>query len=315
MTRTPATLYKYRQFSTSTLELLCHDRLYFAHPGTFNDPLDCSPSVECDSSTEEMQDLLSELIHRRVKSEVLTSLGRARVKGLNAAAHADKRARVEARTELSEIAYNAKDPFYSEELTPVEAKTALTIRQIETELRRYYERGVCCFSTSYASPLLWSHYGDQHQGLCIGYSLNRRPKPNPQRVIYGGKRSIRTTSLIKALVHGEPQAVRELDRDVLLRKARGWAYEKEWRLIGRQGDQESPLLLKEIIFGLRCPLSVMHAVVHALEGRATPASYYRMYEVSGRFMLRRSEVIAAELEGMLPITAASSADVFGDDDL
>lgn len=314
MTRTPATLYKYRQFSTGTLEMLCHDRLYFAHPGTFNDPLDCSPSVECDSSMEEMQGLLSELIHRRVKADVLKSLGRARVKGLDAVAHADKRARAEARTELSEIAYNAKDPFYSEELTSAEVKMALTIRQIETELRRYYERGVCCFSTSYASPLLWSHYGDQHQGLCIGYSLNRRPKPNPQRVIYGGKRSVRTTSLIEALVHGNPQAVKELDRDVLLRKARGWGYEKEWRLIGRQGAQESPLLLKEVTFGLRCPVSVMHAVTLALEGRSIPARYYRMYEMSGRFVLRRTELDIGELRAHLPTSAQSSAEVFGDDD-
>lgn len=315
MTRTPATLYKYRQFSIRTLDALCHDRMYFAHPGTFNDPLDCSPSIECDSSLEEMQGLLTELIRRRVKSEVLASLGRARVKGLNALAHAEKRARIEARTELSEIAYNSKDPFYTEETTPVEVEMGLTIRQIETELRRYYERGVCSFSTSYASPLLWSHYGDQHKGLCIGYSLNRRPRPNPQRVIYGGKRSIRTTLLIKALVQGDLQAVKELDRDVLLRKARGWNYEKEWRLIGHQGDQDSPLLLKEVTFGLRCPLSVMHSVIHALKGRTAPVQYFRVYEVGGRFVLRRTELDTGELQAHLPTTAQSSAEVFGDDDL
>jgi hypothetical protein len=312
MTRTPATLYRYRQFSINTLEMLCHDRLHFGHPGSFNDPMDCSPSVECDSSIEELKALLSELIRRRVKSEVLSSLRRARLKGQNALAHADKRAEVEAQSELSEIAYNSKDPFYTEYVTPAEVQKGLTIRQIETELRRYYDRGVCCFSTSYASPLLWSHYGDQHQGLCIGYSLNRRPQPNPQRVIYGGKRSIRTSSLIRALVHGDLQAVKELDRDVLLRKARGWGYEKEWRLIGRQGDQESPLLLKQVIFGLRCPLTVMHAVIRALEGRMKPVSYYRMYEVSGRYVLRRRAVDLDEFEGMLPLTAVSSADVFGD---
>lgn len=115
-------------------------------------------------------------------------------------------------------------------------------------------------------------------------------------------------------MQGDHEAVKELDRDVLLRKARGWGYEKEWRLIGRQGDQDSPLLLKEIIFGLRCPLSVMYAVIRALEGRAKPVSYYQMYEVSGRFVLRRREVDLVEFEGMLPITAVSSADVFGDDD-
>ena len=36
----PNRVYKYRAFSHHTLDMLVEDRLYFADPSTFNDPLD-----------------------------------------------------------------------------------------------------------------------------------------------------------------------------------------------------------------------------------------------------------------------------------
>lgn len=310
MKRLRGTFYRYRGFSTNTLDSLCYDRLYFAHPGTFNDPLDCNATIECDSSLDELRTLLSVLIRKRVKSDVLASLGQARIKGDGATAHAEKRALSEAQNQLTNIAYNATDPEYT--VSKVEAEGWLLTSEVERELRRHYERGVCCFSTTYASPLLWSHYGDQHRGLCIGFGLDRKPKPQPRRVVYGGSRSVPTSLLTRALVHEDQMAKEELDRDVLLRKARGWGYEKEWRLIGDQGDQDSPLLLKEVTFGLRCSMSVVHAVTKALAGRISPVRYYRMYEVNGRFILRRSEVNLDELDACMPNTAQSGLEMFGD---
>jgi len=114
------------------------------------------------------------------------------------------------------------------------------------------------------------------------------------------------------LVHEDQKAKEELDRDILLRKARGWGYEKEWRLIGDKGDQDSPLLLKEITFGLRCSMSVVHAVTKALAGRSAPIRYYQMYDVNGRFVLRRREVDLHELNADMPRTAQSGLEMFGD---
>jgi hypothetical protein len=310
MTRTPNIFYRYRGFNTNTLDSLCHDSLYFAHPGTFNDPLDCSPTIDRDSSLDELRDLLSVLIRKRVKSEVLASLGQARIKGERAAAHAERRALSEAQSELANIAYSATNPDYT--VSESEAEGWLLTSEIQRQLHRNYERGVCCFSTTYASPLLWSHYGDQHRGLCIGYGLDRLPRPDLRRVLYGGKRSVKTSVLARALVHEEPEAKAELDRDVLLRKARGWSYEKEWRLVGVQGSQDSPLLLQEVTFGLRCPISVVHAVTQALAGRDIPIRYYEMYEVNGRFVLRRSEINLDELGAYMPKTAQSGIEIFGD---
>lgn len=112
-------------------------------------------------------------------------------------------------------------------------------------------------------------------------------------------------------MHEDSNARRRLDRDVLLRKARGWNYEKEYRLLGLQGDQESPLRLKEITFGLRCPMSVVHTVTKALAGRAGEMRYFQMFEARGRFVLRRSEVNLVELGMYMPRTAQSGEEVFG----
>lgn len=303
MAKPPKTFYKYRKFNTETLESLCHDTLYFADPSTFNDPLDCKPTLESDSRTKELRKILEFLVKRRVVSEITSLLRNARVQGKNADNHAIKRAQYEASNELAHIAYNATNPDYKGDVDTAEAW--LLLQGIERELLLHYENGVCCFSKTYANPLLWSHYGDQHQGLCIGYSIDRKPEPQLKEVVYGGNRIIKTSTLFNAFINNNNEAEAEINHSVLLRKARGWKYEHEWRLIGQQGIQESPLLLKEITFGLRCREAIKHAVIQVLSKRKNPIKFYEIYEIQGCYKLRRSPVNITEIEVHLPNTATS----------
>ena len=32
------------------------------------------------------------------------------------------------------------------------------------------QQGICCFSRTHESILMWSHYADKHRGLCIGFN-------------------------------------------------------------------------------------------------------------------------------------------------
>lgn len=43
--RLPTRLYKYRNLTARTLDMVVGDKLHFADPSTFNDPLDTRPSV------------------------------------------------------------------------------------------------------------------------------------------------------------------------------------------------------------------------------------------------------------------------------
>jgi Protein of unknown function (DUF2971) len=308
-TRTQRTFYRYRSYNEDTLDLLCHDQMYFANPSTFNDPLDCKPNLAADSDLNELSGLLSYIVKRRVRTEILRSLTQAQIGGERAEAHAQRHADLEATRVLDEIAYYATDPEYT--VTEEQAETDLLTQRIREELARHYERGVCCFSSTYRNPLLWSHYGDQHRGLCIGYDMVRKPQPELSKVIYGGTRVINTSTLVAALVKGDQGAQQRLDRDMLLRKARGWSYEREWRLIGEQGVQDSPLRLKEVTFGLRCRDTVIYAVCKALQAPDRAVEFFSIYETHGSYRLARTETDINELNGYFPRSARSGEEIFG----
>lgn len=70
----PDKVYRYRRIDVMTIELLCHDQLYFADPTQFNDPFDCDPTVISDSAVDALRVILAELIKRRIAAETLAAL-------------------------------------------------------------------------------------------------------------------------------------------------------------------------------------------------------------------------------------------------
>lgn len=303
---TPKKIYRYQSFNALSLDSLCHDQLYFSDPSNFNDPLDCKPSVECDSDKQTLQKILVTLIERRVEEEVLCSLRAAKVSGDNAENHAKKQGQQEANNEIRNIAYHATNPDY--EISVIEAERRLLTYEIQSELLKQNNRGVCCFSEEHDNPLLWSHYGDQHKGFCVGYSLNRNPKPIINKVMYGGARTVKTSLIAHAVLNQDRKAQETLNGNVLLRKAKPWDYEKEWRIFESVGLQDSPLKLEEVIFGLRCNYSVIHSVIEALKPRSI--EFYRMYFVGDSFDLKRTNDFD-ELCAHLPRTSHSGIEMFG----
>lgn len=305
----PPIFYRYRAFDNFTLDALCSDSLYFSNPSTFNDPFDCNPQIECDSSNIELEELLSKMVKTRVSKEIKDSLKNLQIGGVKADSFSSHRAMNEAVKKIGYIEYMATDPDYEDSIE--NTKKFLLTQEIKKELRDHYERGICCFSTTHSNSLLWSHYADKHQGLCIGYSTNRRPKPVLSKVVYGGSRVIKTSTIYQSIIKDEAQASEELERDFLLRKSSDWCYENEWRLIGAQGLKSSPMLLTDVTFGMRCPTSVIHMVSRALAGRQSPVKFYEMRMGSNEYSLVRSELdIDGEGAAWLPITATSPEEDF-----
>lgn len=302
----PERIYRYQPFNALSLDALCNDRLYFSDPNRFNDPLDCKPAVTKDSDKLTLRNILMTLIEKRVAGEVIASLKAAKVEGEQAQVHADKQGKQQADNEISNIAYHATNPDY--EVSVEEAECNLLTYKIQAELLEQNNRGVCCLSEEYNNPLLWSHYADQHNGFCVGYSLDRNPKPKINKVDYGGERKVPTSLIAQAVMQQNEKAKELLDRQMFLRKAEPWQYEKEWRVFDRIGLQDSPLKLDEINFGIRCPDAVIHAVVEALEPR--DIKFYRMYSVWNTFELERTDDLV-ELRAFMPRTSQSGIEIFG----
>ncbi|MGY9049037.1 MAG: hypothetical protein ACKVKF_18820, partial [Rhodobacterales bacterium] len=89
-----------------------------------------------------------------------------------------------------------------------------------------------------------------------------------------------------------------------------WRYEREWRLIGTRGLQDSPLELEEVVFGIRCGSALKYTIFKALEDRRRPIKFYEIQEQRGDFTLRKCEIDFGESRAYFPLRARDYIDAF-----
>ncbi|WP_323923514.1 DUF2971 domain-containing protein [Aeromonas caviae] len=303
--------YKYRAMNTNLIESLCWDKIFYASPATFNDPLDCKMfSIENDSSIEQLRKIYAWLkFPRTLKNAEQNIRGKdvkEKIKPL-----LEEMAKSIVIDDLNRMSYNSTDPEYA--CTPEDAETRILTSNILSELSEHYSRGVSCFSKDGKNMLMWSHYGDEHKGICIGYSKNRKPIPDIKPVIYGKHGVIKTSSLYNAFVKNDKDEQTIIENEILLKKSRTWQYEKEYRLISNIGLQDSPLMLEEITFGLRCPTEVRHTIIKMMEGRQPSINYYEMALTNkSANLIKRPFDEYCEWSVHLPKVAYSGVEIFGE---
>jgi hypothetical protein len=307
--KSPMHLYKYRSFSAQTVDSLVSDKIFYADPVTFNDPLDTKPSLNADSPIETLQKILIRLVASRVKAEMTASAEGIKYRGPKTIAHIANHSARQAAKILAETEYYATNPDYG--MPPEEALKDILTMRIQTELLGRYGKGVFSLAQRYSCPLMWSHYGDQHHGLCLGYTIPKEAKSSLHQVTYGGTRLI-ATSKIAAMLDGDNKARDEVDAAVLFRKASDWKYEKEWRHLGPKGLADSPLELTDITFGIRCASSVKHAVIRAVSGRDVEIKFFEMRENNADFRLNRYPVNDQELAASYPVRSLTALEAFMD---
>lgn len=128
--------------------------------------------------------------------------------------------------------------------------------QLKSKMSR--NRGVLCFSKTWRSPVMWSHYADRHHGFCLGFDTQDQFLHNvqylPRRVVLDWER----------FELDDKYAQRSMDLFVST-KFSHWRYEKEVRkfVVLNSENFDSPhhfqvfgkdLRLKEIIVGANCDI-------------------------------------------------------------
>jgi len=111
----------------------------------------------------------------------------------------------------------------------------------------FYQSGVCCFSAVNENILMWSHYADNHSGICLGFD-----QAIAETATLASWVDYQTKFSTINFWRGEGQAIAHL----LFTKAHDWHYEQEIRLTKTLGCGKSAfdiMHLTEIIFGLRTP--------------------------------------------------------------
>lgn len=281
----PKRLYRYQPFSGRTLDMIVSDTIHFSDPAAFNDPLDAKPSLDANLESTELVEIVRTLVEQRTMAEMSAAAKTMKVGGDKAINHIRRSSRRESDRIIAEIEYNATNTDYDVE----EHKRFLLRQEIEFELLRRYDRGIVALAERSDCPLMWSHYGDEHCGICIGYSVPDDATADTHKVNYGGGRLVRASD-VSAMLSDSASAHAQVDEAVLLRKAESWRYEREWRLIGPRGLHNSPLELEEITFGLKCEGSAKYITMKVLEGRERAVEFYEIREEFGTFDLRKCEL-------------------------
>lgn len=284
MLKIPSRLYKYKSFSVDSLDLLVSDRLYFADPTTFNDPLDCNPSVLNDiDDAYELNAILHKLVKDNHQKELEKAAKKIRYRGPRTLEKIEMLGESEAQELINNIARNVD--FYGDDFGDSASY------HIKRYLLKNYDVGVLSLAKTFNCPLMWSHYADQHKGFCIGYDVSENDSEDIYPVDYKGKRFIRTQQVHDMLFGSNDKirnaAKKEIDRVILLSKAPSWKYEKEYRVIKNKGLQDSQFRLCDVTFGLRFKESAKFSVMRALQSRQAGIDFYEMSLSNNSFKLKR----------------------------
>ena len=87
---------------------------------------------------------------------------------------------------------------------------------------------IYCLTPHPNSLLLWAHYAEKHQGICLEFDVGVEQIGQAQRVVYND-----TLPIIGPDDFGDPKALVDA---VLLTKSHEWAYEDEYRVLARDHD-------------------------------------------------------------------------------
>jgi hypothetical protein len=119
-------------------------------------------------------------------------------------------------------------------------------------------QGLLCFSADWVDPVLWTHYGAKHRGICLGFDLD---ETIARQVSYQNER------LVGMIERGTEAIDEKLSNLILCTKFESWQYEREWRVlvdladVTQEGDLYfypfgAQLRLTEVILGSLCAMSV-----------------------------------------------------------
>lgn len=179
------------------------------------------------------------------------------------------------------------DPFEAESSIDEVLEAVWALKPIPIAKRKDFENmlrlqlsstGICSFSKTRKNQLMWSHYADEHKGVCIGFKehMIRSEDSNiyPIDVTYQAEYPFK--EIIKRINYFE--RIREMNNldniagDILLSilgtKYTSWKYERERRLVSVRpfAYKFEPEAVNSIAFGLRMPERDRVTLLNLLSG-------------------------------------------------
>lgn len=220
-------LYKYLPWSKRTKDILTTERIWYSKVTEFDDPFEGIYNIKSDASPES---LIALAIKQKVKGgftwNQISSFIRDNIVGDT---HIDFMGNIDG--------LNIQKSFIDK-----------IDNLIETALQNFENIGVLSLSEDPRSILMWTHYANQHKGICIEFrreygepstdDIHCRPVTYAQRYPVPGMDDLLKEDHL-------------LTDKVVFTKSIDWAYEKEWRVWKDVGGKlyPTPGPIKSIILG------------------------------------------------------------------
>lgn len=256
----PEVLYKYRDDSERTEDMIKNQKVWLSSPKQLNDPLECRtgdipPEWEAKTIRENENAQIMGVIMQPPFFEppkCLFSLNERETKQwLKRFSKLNHPRKVKAMRQL-----------YSDH--GIELSRPENI--FKDMRKRLSQVGIFSLSEDCSNELMWAHYGANHEGIALGFSSSSDCKLSNQRhclpVIYARKKPTFESGFkneVQIMPPGTGQAnvqrvsfEDEVFRSTISTKTPAWEYEKEWRYVEEShGLFDYPGILSHVVFGLR----------------------------------------------------------------
>ncbi len=260
--------FRYQKIDEFTKENLKNNVLYFNDPENFNDPFDCKIDITYQGTKEEWSNFL--LRNNKDPKEINQYI---RDKKINR----KKNSLILNRTKI-----NNKLP--------------------ENVFEKSYFR-VCCFSATKLNILMWSHYTENHQGICICFKTHK--KGNGYYLTLDSETRI---LFPVTYVKEKPKKVNmiygfqnEQLMDFFLKKYTDWGYENEYRItIGKDEFKQSYIKkfrkedLEGIIFGLNAKPEKIKEIYEIIDThylqQGIKVNFYSSHKIHGEFAIEVKKI-------------------------
>jgi len=250
--------------------LLRLGEIYLSKPSDFNDPFDCAPDFD-PAPILDRKSVLALHNSAGKKHGHSRSERRRRAGSFNALPRAEK----------------------------IQKYKSIGLKHVQNV-------GIFCMTDKRDHPLMWSHYGDKHSGVCVEFKTDIGLFQLANKVLY--RKALPVYNL-----RGES---REEYARMYLTKADFWDYESEYRLIamnvgsenrvdalrGYESDHDlmsfagrtqthgihqiSSSLIASITFGCTCPPDTVRKVIESATKHGLRIPFYQAEKMADRFELR-----------------------------
>lgn len=188
---------------------------------------------------------------------------------------------------------------FQREVLETTSRTPAYFDEIQERMKKV---GVCSFSLTLNEPVLWSHYADEHRGVCLLYQFEEDFLLDRCNQIVGvTKVTYGENPLSEWFMTQIPEEIEddfykkfttELLKRVLIVKGAAWSHETEARIIREiAGPFEIPrTCLKQVCFGLNTSLENERLVRKIVDHSGYTVKYCKMRKAESDFGIEAVEI-------------------------